>query len=160
MWSLHSFPAPASWTERVGLLKGIAPIHLLWAAQSTMPKELLSCCLELTAQTRQQGPGDNQFINFATGNSRDSMSEKLTWDRLRAVGAGFWLSDHLEVAKIAEELARIEFAESRDPQKCALMYIALGKQRLLSTLFRGVGRGRVADLLGKNFSEEGNQQVP
>lgn len=160
MWSLCS-AVSAEWTKRVGLLKGIAPVHLLWAAQSGMPKELLSCCLELAAQGIQGGTGDAQSGNSAMEamNFMDVKSKKLTWEKLRAVGAGFWLSDPSEVAKIAEEMARAEYAESRDPQKCALMYVALGKQRLLSTMFRGFGRTRVADLLGRDFSDQSSQQV-
>ncbi len=37
----------------------------------------------------------------------------------------------------AEELAKAQFAAKRDPNACALMYVALGKKQLLQGQHRG-----------------------
>ncbi len=46
-------------------------------------------------------------------------------------GAGFWLTDAGAVRAQAEALAKAQFAARRDPQDCALLYIALGRRALL-----------------------------
>jgi hypothetical protein len=46
-------------------------------------------------------------------------------------GAGFWLTDAGAVRAQAEALAKAQFAARRDPQDCALLYIALGRRPLL-----------------------------
>ena len=46
-------------------------------------------------------------------------------------GAGFWLVDAATVRVQAEALAKAQFAAKRDPQDCALLYIALGRRTLL-----------------------------
>jgi hypothetical protein len=44
------------------------------------------------------------------------------------VGAGFWLTEAEAQRATAEELAKAQFAATRDPHECALMYIALKKK--------------------------------
>lgn len=46
-------------------------------------------------------------------------------------GVGFWLTDAGAVRAQAEALAKAQFAARRDPQDCALLYIALGRRALL-----------------------------
>ncbi len=55
----------------------------------------------------------------------------LTWRAMRQAGAGFWLTDPDSVKKAATELAKAQFAASKDPHDAALMYLALGKKQLL-----------------------------
>ena len=50
-------------------------------------------------------------------------------------GVGFWLTDYSQVRQLAEQLAKAQFADKRDPHDCALMYIALGKKMLLQVLY-------------------------
>lgn len=154
------------WSERVGLYDGIQSVHLLWAAQSSTKHDLLAACLQ-TIHEAPEAPKPlssrsgsfNSVASQAFAQSNQKPAELSRWEKLRSVGIGFWLSDATDIANIWEDLAREEYAETRDPHKCALMYVALGKQRLLSTLFRGAGRTRVADLLGRNFDEEVNRKV-
>ena len=55
----------------------------------------------------------------------------LTWEFLKKVGAGFWLTDAAVIRSVAEALAKAQFAVRRDPHDCALIYIALGKKGTL-----------------------------
>lgn len=122
-----------SWPEKVGITQGIESIHILWAIESQDPQSLLSQCLN------------------------DEIS--LSWERMKAVGAGFWLKEKSDVLRAAEEVAKDQFQRKKDPHHCALMYIALKKQTLLSRLFRSHGHPKVADLLIKDFTQEHHQQV-
>jgi hypothetical protein len=78
-----------------------------------------------------------------------------TWPRLRAVGAGLWLTDPAAASAAAEALARAQYARRRDPHDCALMYVASGRRGLLQGLFRTAGHRKVADFLARDFSPGG-----
>lgn len=55
---------------------------------------------------------------------------------MRAVGAGFWLSDPEALKAQAEALARAQYARNKDAHDCALLYLALGRKPVLQGLFR------------------------
>lgn len=131
-----------SWSESVGIACGVEAIHILWALETNDPQRLLETSLELL--------------------NRSELSEKKTkllWDRLKSIGAGFWIQDRSLALKVADDVAKDQFKRKNDPHDCALMYIALGKEKLLGRLFRSNGFPRVADLLSKDFTKESNQQA-
>jgi hypothetical protein len=68
----------------------------------------------------------------------------LTWPKLRALGAGFWLTDHQTLRATAEGLAKAQYARAKDPHDPALLYAALGKKTVLQGLFRGAGNKKVS----------------
>lgn len=123
-----------SWPHRVGITQGIESIHILWAIQAPDPQSLLNQCL-------------------------DDADTMLSWEKMKSVGAGFWLMEKSDVLRAAEDVAKDQFRRKNDPHHCALMYIALKKQAILSRLFRSNGHPKVADLLLKDFTQEHNQQV-
>ncbi|KAA6424834.1 MAG: hypothetical protein FRX49_05008 [Trebouxia sp. A1-2] len=86
-----------------------------------------------------------------TGGPREA---PLTWEAMRQVGAGFWLTDHQVVLARAEALAKAQFARSRDAHECALMYVALEKKQLLLSLFRGGNHKKLADFLMRDFRQD------
>jgi hypothetical protein len=47
------------------------------------------------------------------------------------VGAGFFLTNVAALKALAEAMARAQFAASRNPDDCALMYTALGRKQTL-----------------------------
>lgn len=82
-----------------------------------------------------------------------------SWPALRAVGAGFWLTDSTAIRTAAEQVAKGQFAARNDPCDCALMYMALGSRSLLQSLFRSAGHTRQADFLKRDFRDEKNMQA-
>ncbi len=59
------------------------------------------------------------------------MSQQASWEALRALGAGFWLTDPDLAHSVAERLAKAQFAARRSADDCALLYCALGKTAVL-----------------------------
>ncbi|GMH35531.1 hypothetical protein BSKO_03399 [Bryopsis sp. KO-2023] len=153
----------SSWSRKVGLNPGINSCDLLWAAQSETQSDLITCCMEATKKQETASGSSSQtaadFMIVKSAPQKSDPGKVSSWEELKAFGAGFWLRDPAEIAKLFEDLARLEFARHRDPHSCALFYVALKKERLLSTLFRGAGHSRVADLLGRDFTIERNQEV-
>eukprot|EP00210_Caulerpa_lentillifera_P004834 g4615.t1 len=123
-----------SWPQTVGITPGIESVHILWAIESQDPYNLLTQCLE-------------------------GGTIGLSWEKMKELGAGFWLKEKADVLRAAEEVAKEQFRRKNDPHDCALIYIALKKQALLSRLFRSNGYPKVADLLIKDFTQKHNQQI-
>lgn len=68
----------------------------------------------------------------------------MSWPKLRALGAGLWLTDQTPVLRAtAEALAKAQYAVGKDPHEPALMYAALGKKAVLQGLFRSSGNKKV-----------------
>jgi hypothetical protein len=78
-----------------------------------------------------------------SGPSSGSTGQTLTWSKLRALGAGLWLTDPGALRSTGEALARAQYAASKDPHDCALLYIALGKKQLVQGLFKSAGNKKV-----------------
>jgi hypothetical protein len=67
----------------------------------------------------------------------------MSWPKLRALGAGLWLTDPSVLRSTAEALAKAQYAVAKDPHEPALMYAALGKKGVLQGLFRSSGNKKV-----------------
>eukprot|EP00775_Hariotina_reticulata_P013078 gene13078-13205_t len=76
----------------------------------------------------------------------------MTWPKLRALGAGFWLTEPQTLRATAEGLAKAQYARAKDPHEPALLYAALGKKTVLQGLFRSSGNKKVADFLARDFT--------
>lgn len=147
----------------MGLLPGLDPAALLWALQSQTQGALFRACLSLTAADDNNTSASSVMFHTAEAlfrppkPKRDSPS--LSWEQLRAAGAGLWMTDVKEAHEHASTLAKAQFAAKRNPQDCALLELALGRQRVVSGLFRAAGDARVADLMSKDFSDKTNREV-
>jgi hypothetical protein len=75
--------------------------------------------------------------------SGSSQGQSLTWSKLRALGAGLWLTEPGALRSTAEALARAQYAATKDPHDCALLYLALGKKQLVQGLFKSAGNKKV-----------------
>lgn len=67
----------------------------------------------------------------------------MSWPKLRALGAGLWLTEPAALRSTAEALAKAQYAMAKDPHEPALMYAALGKKGVLQGLFRSSGNKKV-----------------
>ena len=60
------------------------------------------------------------------------------WPALRALGAGFWLPQGDPLRAALDAAAKVQFARRKDPQDCALLFVALGKKGQLQGLYKAV----------------------
>ena len=60
------------------------------------------------------------------------------WPALRALGAGFWLPQGDPLRAALDAAAKVQFARSKDPQDCALLFVALGKKGQLQGLYKAM----------------------
>ena len=60
------------------------------------------------------------------------------WQALRALGAGFWLPQGNDLRAALDTAAKVQFASRKDPQDCALLFVALGKKGQLQGLYKAV----------------------
>tara|TARA_B100000795_G_scaffold223100_1_gene178182 strand:- start:464 stop:967 length:504 start_codon:yes stop_codon:yes gene_type:complete len=58
------------------------------------------------------------------------------WQALRALGAGFWLPQGDALRAALDTAAKVQFASRKDPQDCALLFVALGKKGQLQGLYK------------------------
>jgi len=83
-----------------------------------------------------------------------------TWDDAKRIGAGIWIRSADAARKLAEELAKTQFARSnQDPFSCSLFYFALQKISVVGGLFRLIKNIRASELLANDFSDEKWQQI-
>ncbi|KAK2461643.1 hypothetical protein APHAL10511_006106 [Amanita phalloides] len=63
---------------------------------------------------------------------------KVLWSDARALGIALWLNSTEELKTQLENIARNEFlnGDNRDPTACSLLYFALGKVKLVHSLWR------------------------
>lgn len=83
----------------------------------------------------------------------------MTWSHARKIGLFVWLQDPSAVRTAFETVARSEYVSDpdRNPVRCSLFYLALGKKSVLLQLWRVAYGIRERDatykLLSNNFSE-------
>lgn len=65
-------------------------------------------------------------------------NDKMDWNRARTCGLFFWIKSYEVLCGQAEKVARQQFnsQEERNPISCSLLYYALGKQKLVASLWR------------------------
>ncbi|KAK2077699.1 hypothetical protein QBZ16_004545 [Prototheca wickerhamii] len=139
---------------------GASYLRLLHGAVAQSSEEaMLEAGLELVGRVdslnahASGGPSEPGGAFAASRPSSLAPASPLTWENLRRLGAGFWLRDERLMADTAEAVAKARFAASkRNPESCALLYIALGKRAALQGLYRAAGQRRQADFLARNFA--------
>ena len=75
------------------------------------------------------------------------------WRALRALGVGLWLPQGDTLRNAIEAAAKAQFTKRKDPEDCALLYIALGKKKQLQALCKAVRNDKLYTFLSKDFSE-------
>ncbi|PXF44595.1 DmX-like protein 1 [Gracilariopsis chorda] len=88
-----------------------------------------------------------------------SLSRESTrmWETAKALGAGWWVSSGSDCKRLAERIARADFTASRNPDDAALWYVALGRTRALSALYRAQQNTRLSQFLLRDFRKEENR---
>ncbi|KAK9799814.1 hypothetical protein WJX73_002530 [Symbiochloris irregularis] len=155
-----------SWAQSVGHLAPAVTMHAVFhAAMSESKIALLAAALRWVKLEQLQETGaageprevfdfrGNKTLDLGFGPSPAAQAppQGLTWRALKAVGAGFWLTEDVLLRSKAEELAKAQYAVRKDPADAALMYVALGKKLLLQGLFRTAMLQKQADFLQRDF---------
>ncbi|KAF9029279.1 WD repeat-containing protein [Hymenopellis radicata] len=90
--------------------------------------------------------------------SISSCKGKMTWSDARALGIPIWLTSLEQFKLQVENIARNEFLVDRDPTSCSLFYFALGKVKLVQSLWRQAAwhkeQGLMLKFLANDFSED------
>ncbi|KAI5078412.1 hypothetical protein GOP47_0006083 [Adiantum capillus-veneris] len=87
------------------------------------------------------------------------LGSEISWPAMRALGAGFWLTDISQLRSRMEKLARAQYLLDKSPKRCALLYLALQRKNVLMGLFKlsKDEKDRVLyEFLGRDFSLEKN----
>ena len=75
------------------------------------------------------------------------------WQALRALGGGFWLPQGDALRAALDTASKVQFASRKDPQDCALLFVALGKKGQLQGLYKAVRNEKLYTFLANDFSE-------
>ncbi|KAK9749540.1 hypothetical protein RND81_02G133100 [Saponaria officinalis] len=80
-----------------------------------------------------------------------------TWEEMRKIGVGFWLTNLTDLRTKMEKLARCQYLRKKDPKACALLYIALNRLQVLTGLCK-ISKDEkdkpLVAFLSRNFQEE------
>lgn len=92
---------------------------------------------------------------------KETFGERITWPLARATGLFYFLppaSASPLLVETAEQVARDQYALTRDPVSCSLLYYALGKNKLVLGLWRQAAghpeQKKMLQFLTKDFEEE------
>eukprot|EP01135_Chromosphaera_perkinsii_P009258 Nk52_evm10s1705 gene=Nk52_evmTU10s1705 len=83
-------------------------------------------------------------------------NRNLNWSTVSAIGMGLWAKNGEILKKVAEIVAKNEFAENKDPLDAAVFYLAMNKKAVLMNFFRaGTGsNARMFDFFRNDFTTE------
>eukprot|EP00808_Paulinella_micropora_P006197 g37828.t1 len=120
----------------------LSSLAIAWALHSQRPTEL---------------------VDLTTASESDSETElpppPLTWSLLRALGVGYWLRDVSLLEKLALRLAKEQYLARKNPNDCALLYLATGQKSMLLGLLRTSEKhNMILKFMSMDFSEASNQQ--
>ena len=76
------------------------------------------------------------------------------WASLRALGVGYWLPNGDVLRTALEAAAKVQFTKRKDPHDCALLYIGLGKKKVLQALCKAVQEQKLNTFLAHDFTED------
>ncbi len=74
------------------------------------------------------------------------------WESARLIGAGWWVSTAPNAKKLMERIARSEFNSTRNADKAAMWYVALGRNSAVAALYRAQQDIRMSKFFLRNFS--------
>lgn len=107
-----------------------------------------------------EGPSSSSRLSFSRGkqeNEQSSTSTGSLWFKASRLGAGWWISTEPGAKALVERIARSEFNKTRDADRAALWYVALGRVKPLGALYRAQQNVRMSDFLLRNFRDEKNR---
>ncbi|KAF3786869.1 DmX-like protein 1 [Nymphaea thermarum] len=88
------------------------------------------------------------------------LSSEPSWLEMKNLGVGFWFTNATMLRARMEKLARAQFLKNKDPKDCALLYLALGRIKVLAGLFKLSKDEKDKPLFGflsRNFQEDKNR---
>ncbi|CAN8062136.1 unnamed protein product [Agarophyton chilense] len=97
------------------------------------------------------------FLPQSTPGQPFSKEDASLWEKARALGAGWWVSTVSGCKHLAERIARADFNSTRNPDDAAMWYVALGRRRALSALYRSQQKTRVSQFLLRDFATDKNK---
>jgi len=112
----------------------LEPSHYAWALHSEAQEFILEKCPGLGAK-----------------------GADMTWEDLRAHGAGYWINSLETLKKYIEIIARNQFTKTKEPLDCAIWYLAMRKKKILWGLFKSVHDQRLASFFGYDFNDDMNK---
>lgn len=115
----------------------LSSIDFAWALHSEAEDTLIRIC----------------FGNIIFG-GQDSVHNSLNWSFAQSIGVGYWIKNPNTLRSLIEVIAKAQYQEKKDPQDCALFYIALDKKNTLTNLYRLAKNQVISDFLKNDFQME------
>lgn len=107
-------------------LKGDLPSSaIIWAFHSESQAEILSIIME---------------------------SPDFSWHLMKLTGVAFWCKSIASLRLSIEKLSRLIFQKEKDPMQVIVWYSILGKEKILSGLFKSVNNLKMSQFFGNDFS--------
>ncbi|KAI9184409.1 regulator of (H+)-ATPase in vacuolar membrane [Blastocladiella emersonii ATCC 22665] len=78
----------------------------------------------------------------------------LTWDDAAKLGAGWWVTHPDALRTLAEVIARNHWRKANNPHDCFLFYLALGKRKLMQTLWKQANGHPEQQVMSNFLSQE------
>ncbi|KAI9224736.1 RAVE complex protein Rav1 C-terminal, partial [Blastocladiella britannica] len=78
----------------------------------------------------------------------------LTWETARRIGCGWWLTHPDALRTFAEVVSRNHWRKANNPHDCFLYYLALGKRKLMQTLWKQASGHPEQQLMSNFLSQE------
>lgn len=145
--TLHSLDVPGA---RFALL---AACHQELSKSDPVPLPVVACAVHSSSSDALL----DQFLPNPSPGKRNSKERTRMWDTAEALGAGWWIGSVTGCKELAERIARADFNSRRDADDAALWYIALGRRRALSALYRAQQNSPMSQFLLRDFSKDENR---
>eukprot|EP00892_Ulva_mutabilis_P007076 jgi/Ulvmu1/4740/UM020_0024.1 len=156
--------ATAACAEAWGRMHVLPTMHgmvLHWAFDCASPRALLEAAMGQMPLQEHGKDHDDPEANgmeafFAVATAAGPQSP-WTWRNCRRIGAALWLREAGDVAHAAERIAQATYAAHKDPYEVAVWFCAQGRRKLLGGMLRSKGDVRVADFLGRDFTQQSHR---
>ncbi|KAG7388355.1 regulator of (H+)-ATPase in vacuolar membrane [Phytophthora pseudosyringae] len=82
---------------------------------------------------------------------------RMQWEDIRPLWLGLWIKDVKDLRGIVERFAKVSYTRTKDAMDVCLLYVALGKKKVLSalaTLTQSESNKTLASFLDNDFSEK------
>ena len=145
-------PSPES-LDDCGLRFLLAMKHFSYLLKCLRPAERI--------KVQKQGLGMDNII-WAFHSESEELLEMIpsvrkgtpTWNELRELGVGWWVTNNTTLKRLVEKLAKAAFQKNQDPLDAAVFYLAMKKKSLVWGLYRSIKDERMTAFFKNNFSEE------
>ncbi|POM81923.1 Hypothetical protein PHPALM_46 [Phytophthora palmivora] len=85
------------------------------------------------------------------------IQSNMQWDDIRPLWLGLWIKDVKDLRVIVERFAKVSYARTKDAMDVCLLYVALGKKKVLSALAKltqSESNKTLASFLDNDFTEK------